>query len=78
MTRPSILPLALLPLLALAACGPKADTAQAVASDEPTAESTEWTAQNPTDPAVPVNLPKTQMTNAPAAEASPAASPAKK
>lgn len=74
MTRPLILPLALLPLLALAACGPKADTTQAAAADQPTADSTDWTIQNPTEPAVPVDLPKTPMTNAPAAEASPAAS----
>jgi len=72
MTRPSILPLALLPLLALAACGPKAaDTNQAAASDEPTAPSSEWVAENPTEAAVPVTVPTTPMTNAPA---SPAAS----
>lgn len=78
MTRSSILPLALLPLLALAACGPKADTTQAAASDEPTEASTDWTAQNPTDPAVPVDLPNTAMTNAPAEAASPAPAPSGK
>lgn len=72
MKRISILPLAA--VLALAACGKPADTAQPAASDEPTEVSTEWTAQNPTEPAVPVDLPTTKMTNAPAAEASPAAS----
>lgn len=70
MKRISILPLAV--LLALAACGKPADTSQA--ADEPTAPSGEWVQENPTEPAVPVDLPTTPMTNAPAAEASPAAS----
>jgi hypothetical protein len=78
MTRPSILPLALLAPLALAACGPKADTTQAAASNEPVAASTDWTMQNPTDPAVPVELPKTAMTNAPVDAASPAPTPSGK
>jgi len=70
MKRTSILPLAA--LLALAACGKQVDQDQANA--EPTAPSSEWVQENPTEPAVPVDLPTTPMTNAPAAEASPAAS----
>lgn len=70
MKRTSILPLAV--LLALSACGKQAETSQA--ADEPTAPSSEWVMENPTEPAVPVDLPTTPMTNAPAAEASPAAS----
>lgn len=73
MTRVSILPFALLPLLALAACGPKAD--QSKATDEPAAPSSEWAKENPTEPAIPVDLPTTPMTNAPTAAVSPAASP---
>jgi hypothetical protein len=70
MKRISILPLAT--MLALSACGKPAETGQA--ADEPTAPSSEWVQENPTEPAVPVDLPTTPMTNAPAAEASPAAS----
>lgn len=65
--------------LALAGCSGGKQTepsAEQSAADEPTATSTDWTVQNPTDPAVPVNLPKTVMTNAPAEPAKPAASPA--
>ena len=71
MKRTSILPL--VAVLALAACGKPAETGEA--ADEPTAPSSEWVAENPTEAAVPVDLPTTAMTNAPAAEASPAASP---
>jgi hypothetical protein len=61
-----------LPFLALAACGgnpSEEDNAQAAA--EPTAPSSEWVEPNPTEPAVPVTLPSTAMTNVP--EATPAA-----
>ena len=62
--------LMILPLLALAACGSKpAETDQA--AGEPTAPSSEWVEPNPTEPAVPVALPTTPMTNAP--EPAPAA-----
>ena len=66
--------------LALGGCsGKQAPPAPSEAAAEPTAASTDWTAQNPTDPAVPVNLPKTVMTNVPAEAASPAkAEPAPK
>ena len=58
------------PLLALAAGGSKpAETGQA--AGEPTAPSSEWVELNPTEPAVPVALPTTPMTNAP--EPAPAA-----
>lgn len=50
--------------LALAACGSQ-EAAQAPA--EPEAPSSEWVAENPTEPAVPVDLPTTAMTNAPEA-----------
>lgn len=58
--------------LALAACGSQ-EAEQAPASAEPEAPSSEWVAENPTEPAVPVDLPTTAMTNAPASEAAPAA-----
>lgn len=57
---------ALLPLLALAACGPKTpdQTASPTVEGTSAAEvSTDWTAENPTEPAVPVTLPTTRMTN---------------
>jgi len=54
----SILPAA----LALAACGSESKT-------EVVPESSEFVAENPTDPAVPVDLPSTAMTNAPASDA---------
>jgi len=56
--------------LALAACSSK--PADEAAMGEPTAPSSEWVAENPTEPAVPVDLPTTPMTNVPV-EASPAA-----
>lgn len=60
--------------LALGGCsGKNAEPVASEAAAEPTAASTDWTAQNPTDPAVPVNLPKTEMTNVPAEAATPAA-----
>jgi hypothetical protein len=53
--------------LALASCGgEKADEAV------PEAASTDFVVENPTAPAVPVVLPKTEMTNVPASEAAPA------
>ncbi len=56
-----------LPLLALAACGSKsASSGQGAATAEPTAASSDWVEPNPTEPAVPVTLPSTAMTNAPA------------
>lgn len=64
-----------LAVLALGACSGE-KTEQQAASAEPTAASSEWVAENPTEPAVPVDLPKTPMTSAPAtpaASASPAA-----
>jgi type IV secretory pathway VirJ component len=63
--------------LALGGCsGKSAAPAASEAAAEPTAVSTDWTVQNPTDPAVPVNLPTTKMTNAPAEAAMPAATEA--
>jgi hypothetical protein len=59
-----------LPLLALAGCGPKAPDQTAAPTVEGTSAaevSTDWTAENPTEPAVPVELPTTHMTNAPVA-----------
>jgi len=66
---------ALAAVLALGACkgGEKAEQA---AAPEPTAASSEFVAENPSEAAVPVNLPTTAMTNAPASEAAPAASAA--
>ena len=62
-----------LPLLALAACGSKSsDAKKPAASAESTAPSSEWVVPNPTEPAVPVELPKTSMTNVPAQPATPA------
>lgn len=51
--------------LALAACG--SQEAEQAPAAEPEAPSSEWVAENPTEPAVPVDLPTTAMTNAPAA-----------
>lgn len=81
MTKRIVYPLALAGALALAACGgEKAEQAASEqAAGEPTAPSSELVAENPTEPAVPVNLPTTPMTNAPAspaASAAPAASEA--
>jgi hypothetical protein len=67
-------PLALSPLLLLAACEPKAPDQAAAPTVEGTSAaevSTEWTAENPTEPAVPVELPTTHMTNAPVAVPAP-------
>ena len=47
-------------LLLLAACGGAPE--EAAPSDQPTAPSSEWVQENPTEPAVPVNLPDTPMT----------------
>lgn len=53
-----------LALLLPAACGKAPEQAQP--SDQPTAPSSEWVQENPTEPAVPVNLPDTVLTPAPA------------
>ncbi|MFM5893138.1 MAG: hypothetical protein ACKOQM_01735 [Novosphingobium sp.] len=64
--------------LALGGCsGKNPKPAASDAAAEPTAASTDWTAQNPTDPAVPVNLPTTVMTNVPATPAASEAAPKK-
>ena len=57
-------------LLALGGCSKPAD--EASASAEPTAPSSEWVAENPTEPAVDVNLPASSATTAPTEAASPA------
>lgn len=64
-----------LAVLSLAACKSE-KPAQQAASSEPTAPSSEWVAENPTEAAVPVDLPKTAMTSGPASEA-PAPAPKK-
>lgn len=51
--------------LALGACG-KSETPAPDAAATPEAQSTEWTQENPTEAAVPVDLPTTAVTNAPA------------
>ncbi len=61
-------------LLALAGCGKPAERQAAQA--EPTAPSSEWVAENPTEPAVPVNLPNSSATGAANTKASPAAADA--
>lgn len=61
------LPIAAAALFALGACSKPAE--DKAASAEPTAPSSEWVAENPTEAAVPVELPKTPMTNAPEASA---------
>jgi hypothetical protein len=66
--RAVLAPLAL--ALAIGACGSK--PADPVIVDESGAPSTEFVAENPTDPATPVDLPSTAMTNVPVGEASPA------
>ena len=58
-----------LPLLALAACGSKTEAQRDQAAGEPTAPASEWVEPNPTESAVPVTLPTTPMTNAPATPA---------
>ena len=57
-----------LALLLLAACGSSPE--EAAPTDQPTAPSSEWVQQNPTEPAVPVNLPDTVLTPAPAEQPS--------
>lgn len=47
-------------LLSLGGCSKPAE--EQAASAEPTAPSSEWVAENPTEAAVPVDLPKTEMT----------------
>lgn len=58
-------------LLALGGCSKPAE--EQAASAEPTAPSSEWVAENPTEPAVDVNLPDSSATTAPTEAASPAA-----
>jgi hypothetical protein len=58
-----------LPLLVLAACKGKTEADRDQAVGEATAASSEWVEPNPTEPAVPVTLPSTSMTNAPATPA---------
>jgi hypothetical protein len=59
-----------LPLFALAACGSGPSEAERQrAAAEPSAPASEWVEPNPTEPAVPVELPKTPMTNVPATPA---------
>lgn len=58
-------------LLSLGGCSKPAE--QPAASAEPTAPSSEYVAENPTEPAVDVNLPASSATSAPAATVSPAA-----
>lgn len=53
--------------LVLASC-----SAQQSEEAKPEPASTDFVAENPTDPAVPVDLPATALTNAPASEAPPA------
>ena len=57
--------LALAALLALGACKPSApdQTAPTVEGTDAAEVATDWTVQNPTEPAVPVDLPTTRMTN---------------
>lgn len=57
-------------LLALGGCSKPAE--QAPAAAEPTAPSSEWVAENPTEPAVDVNLPASSATSAASAAATPA------
>jgi hypothetical protein len=57
---------------ALAACGGTPSDENRTAG-EPTAPSREWVAENPTEPAVPVDLPTAAMTNVP--PPTPSASP---
>ena len=52
-------------VLALAACG--GEQAGDTPAAEPAAQSSEFVAESPTDPAIPVDLPSTAMTNAPEA-----------
>jgi hypothetical protein len=54
-----------LPLFAVAACGSKTEAERDRAAGEPTATSSQWVEPNPTEPAMPVELPKTPMTNVP-------------
>jgi len=64
------------PLLALGGCKAKApDEAPAPTVEGVSAAevSTDWTAQNPTEPAVPVKLPETRLTNGPVETATPPA-----
>lgn len=47
-------------LLTLSGCSKPAE--EQAANAEPTAPSSEWVAENPSEAAVPVDLPKTEMT----------------
>lgn len=75
--RHSIRPAALLlapALLALGGCD-KAKEPEPAPSAEAVAPSSEWVAENPTEPAVPVNLPNTPVEGTPAGVATEAAAP---
>jgi hypothetical protein len=63
-------PTTLLLAFALAACG--SEKADQAATATPEVPSSDFIAENPTEPAVPVKLPDTPMTMAPTADASPA------
>ena len=68
MLRPPLAALALAaPFLALGGCGsnssPEPAPSPTVYESDAAAAATDWTAQNPTEPAVPVTLPTTRMTN---------------
>lgn len=58
-------------VLALGACSKGASPDAQASASAPAAQSTDWTQENPTEPAVPVNLPNTPMTNAPADQVAP-------
>lgn len=66
-SRAAVIALGLVALSLNACKSHKAE--QQAANAEPTAPSSEWVGENPTEAAVPVELPKTTMTNAPASEA---------
>ena len=66
---PSIRFTTALAALALAACSGKAPEQPAQSEAAATPPSSEWVAENPTEPAVPVKLPDTAMTEAPPSEA---------
>lgn len=62
--------------LALGACGKREGTPDQPPRGETMAPTDEWVAENPTEPAVPVELPTTHMTNVPVEQ--PSASPSPK
>lgn len=70
-TRTAAVGLGLAAALALGACS---KSEEAAPEATPEAVSTDFVAENPTEPAVPVDLPTTPMTSAPVSEAAPAPS----